>query len=167
MWQDLIKKISCFKRNDRGVQLVELAIVLPILVVLFAAVAEFGRYFYEYTTLAKSSRAAVRYLATETTSGCADLPARNLVVYGNLAGTGAPIISGLAPVNVQIIRQNAAGAAMAEGVPATVTIKIINFQHSSIFDLGKLTNSSAFLDIDVKPSVTMRYLLTVSPIGAC
>lgn len=163
MWQDIIKKISCFKRNDRGVQLVELAIVLPIFVVLFAAVAEFGRYFYEYTTLAKGSRAAVRYLVTETTSGCADLPAKNLVVYGNLAGTGDPIISGLALANVQITR---AGAPTG-GVPTTITIKIINFQHSSIFDLGKLTDSSAFLDIDVKPSVTMRYLLTVSPIGTC
>ncbi|MGI9167775.1 MAG: TadE/TadG family type IV pilus assembly protein [Pyrinomonadaceae bacterium] len=166
MWQNLIKKISCFKRNDRGVQLVELAIVLPIFVVLFAAVAEFGRYFYEYTTLAKGSRAAVRYLVTESVSGCADLPAKNLVVYGNLAGTGAPIISGLALANVQITRQNAAGAPTG-GVPTTITIKIINFQHSSIFDLAKVANSSAFLDIDVKPSVTMRYLLTVSPIGTC
>ena len=64
MARELIRKTRCFKRDERGVQLVELALVLPVLVVLFAAGAEFGRYFYEYTTLAKGSRVAVRYLAT-------------------------------------------------------------------------------------------------------
>jgi len=166
MWRDLIKKIQRFTRNDRGVQLVELAIVIPIFVVLFAAVAEFGRYFYEYTTLAKSSRTAVRYLVTQPVTGC-DLPAKNLVVYGNVAGTGSPILNGLGTANVVITRNNIGGAPTA-GIPATVTVKIINYQHSSIFDLGGLTNSSPSLDIGVKPSVTMRYMLVVSPVGgAC
>ena len=166
MWRDLIKKTHRFTRNDRGVQLVELAIVIPIFVVLFAAVAEFGRYFYEYTTLAKSSRAAVRYLVTQPVTGC-DLPAKNLVVYGNVAGTGTPILNGLETAHVVITRNTLAGAS-TPGIPATVTVKIINFQHSSIFDLGGLTNSSSSLDIDVKPSVTMRYMLVVSPVGgAC
>src|SRR5882672_3758862 len=90
-----IRKIRCFKRDERGVQLVELAIVLPVLVLLFAAAAEFGRYFYEYTTLAKGSRVAVRYLATARTNGDDDTCAKNLVVYGNFAGTGSPIVNGL------------------------------------------------------------------------
>ena len=45
--------LNRFRRDDRGVQLVELAIVLPILLLLFAGVAEFGRYFYEYSTAAR------------------------------------------------------------------------------------------------------------------
>jgi Flp pilus assembly protein TadG len=48
--------ITRLARNERGVQLAELAIVLPLLVIMFAATAEFGRYFYAYTTLAKASR---------------------------------------------------------------------------------------------------------------
>lgn len=165
MYRILIGKIFRVKRDERGVQLVELAIVLPVLVLLFAAAAEFGRYFYEYTTLAKGTRVAVRYLLTERTNGDDDACAKNLVVYGNLAGTGNPIVNGLQRSNVNITRQNSAGVLMTGGVPDTVTIQIVNFPHTSIFDLGGLTRSSTTLNINVSPSVTMHYLLTQPPIG--
>ena len=164
MRHKLLQKATSFKRDDRGVQLVELAIVLPVLVLLFAAVAEFGRYFYEYTTLAKGSRVAVRFLATACTNGGDDLAAKNLVIYGNFAGSGSPILTGLTTDNVSITRSNAAGAAQVGGVPTTVTVQIVNFKHTPIFDFTKLINSSVTLGIDVKPSVTMRYLLTQTPI---
>ena len=38
--------LSRFRRDDRGLQLVEVALVIPIMLLLFGAVAEFGRYFY-------------------------------------------------------------------------------------------------------------------------
>lgn len=156
MRRQLLKKICFLRRNDAGVQLVELALVLPILLMLFGAAAEFGRYFYEYTTLAKASRVAARYLATAATDGTADLAAKKLVVYGNVAGTGSPVLSGLDVSNVQITRTPANTC-----VPTTVTVEIINFPHSSILKLDKLTkNTSASLDIAVKPSVTMRYLVS-------
>jgi len=156
MQRKLLKKICFLTRNDAGVQLVELAIVLPVLLMLFGAAAEFGRYYYEYTTLAKSSRAAARYLVTARTDGTDDLAAKNLVVYGNVAGTGNKVLSGLDVTNVKITRTPANTC-----VPTTVTVEIINFSHSSILKLDKLTkNSSASLDLAVKPSVTMRYLIS-------
>src|SRR5215218_6442700 len=94
--------LSRFRRDERGVQLVELAIVLPIMLLLFAAVAEFGRYFYEYTTVAKGARAGARYLASKSvTSSETDWKgnAKNIVVYGNAAGSGTAILSGLTPAN--------------------------------------------------------------------
>ena len=83
-------RIDRLGRDERGIQLVELAIVVPIFVILFAATAEFGRYFYEYTTLAKASRAGARYLATAAVKSAEDTTAKNIVVYGNPAGTGSP-----------------------------------------------------------------------------
>ena len=144
------------RRKEQGIQLAELAIVLPIFLLLFGATAEFGRYFHEYSTLAKASRVGARYLATAAIRANEDTAAKNIVVYGNTAGTGSPILSGLTPANVVISR---AGGLPA--VPHTVTVQIVNYKHEPILDLGKLTNSSSLsLNIDVKPSVTMRYLLT-------
>jgi Flp pilus assembly protein TadG len=156
MQRQLLKKICFLRRNDEGVQLVELAIVLPVLLLLFGAAAEFGRYYYEYTTLAKANRAAARYLVTARTDGTDDLAAKNLVVYGNVAGTGNKVLSRLDVANVKITRTPANTC-----VPTTITVEIINFSHSSILKLDTLTkNSSASLDLPVKPSVTMRYLIS-------
>jgi Flp pilus assembly protein TadG len=153
-------KLSRFARDERGVQLVELAIVLPIFLMLFGTAAEFGRYFYEYTTLDKATRAASRYLATAAVNGTEDGRARNIVVYGNMAGTGTPIVSGLTTANVVITRSGGVPT-----LPQTVTVKISGFKHQPIFDLGKLINvPSLSLNIDVKPGVTMRYLLTQPPV---
>jgi Flp pilus assembly protein TadG len=151
--------LSRFRRDDRGVSLIETAIVVPIMLVLFAAVAEFGSYFYEYTTLAKASRLGARYLASKSvTSEVANYQAiaKNIVVYGNAAGTGDPILEGLTTDNVTVTYEG--GPA---GVPHTVTVSITNFQYDPVFDLGGLLNNDELsLAIDVKPSVTMRYLLT-------
>jgi len=153
-------RLSGFRRDERGVQLVELAIVLPIFILLFGATAEFGRYFYEYTTLAKSARVGARYLATAAVNSTEDTNAKNIVVYGNSAGTGNPILSGLSTTNVTITRSGGVPV-----LPQTVTVQITGFKHQPIFDLGAITNTSTLsMNIDVKPSVTMRYLLTQPPI---
>jgi hypothetical protein len=148
-----------FRRDEQGVQLLELAIVLPIMLLLFAGLAEFGRYFYEYSTLAKGARVGARYLAAKSASSTTkdwEGNAKNLVVFGNTAGTGAAILPGLGVDNVDV--QYIGGTA---GVPERVKVSIVNFPHESLFDIGAfLHNPDLSLNVDVKPSVTMRYLLT-------
>jgi hypothetical protein len=151
--------LNRFRRDEQGVQLLELAIVLPILLLLFAGLAEFGRYFYEYTTAAKGARLGARYLASKSvTSTSTDWKsnAKNIVVFGNTAGTGDPILPGMSVANVDV--QYLGGTV---GVPDLVKVSIINYQHESLFDIGGfLKNPDLSLNVDVKPSVTMRYLLT-------
>lgn len=152
-----------FRRDEQGVQLIELAIVLPILLLMFASVAEFGRYFYEYSTAAKGARLGARYLAAKSvTSTKADYEAiaKNIVVYGNAAGDGDPILPGMTVANVDVQYSG-----LPTTVPELVTVSIKDYQHESLFDLGALLNSpSLSLNVDVKPSVTMRYLLTTPSI---
>jgi Flp pilus assembly protein TadG len=156
-----IAKIRGFSRDERGIQLVELAIVLPILMLMFAATAEFGRFFYEYTTLAKAARGGARYLVTAANCPAIDAQAKNLVVYGNTDGTGDPVISGLTTSNVQIIRKDSNGNVQPAGVPQTVTIGITGFKYEPMFGLGSMTGSQSLnLNIDLAAAATMRYLLT-------
>jgi Flp pilus assembly protein TadG len=147
-----------FTRDDQGLQLVEAAIVIPIFLVLFAATAEFGRFFYTYTTLAKATRVGTRYLSTNQYRDEKEA-AKNLVVYGSTTATGTPILPGLDPTQVTITHTGDNAL-----IPKTVTITIEGYKYEPIFDLGLLTKSKTLsLNIDVSPSVTMRYLLTQPP----
>jgi Flp pilus assembly protein TadG len=156
-WRRLLQ-LQRFRKDETGLQLVEVTIVLPLLLMLFAATAEFGRYFYEYTTLAKAVRVGSRYLSTAPTVAAEDGIAKNIVVYGNPGGTGTPIMPGLATSNVKITRLG--GTAL---IPDRITVEITGYKHKPIFDVGKLIKKSLSLKVDVKPSVTMRYLLTQPP----
>ena len=149
-------KLNRFAREERGSQLVELAIILPIFLIMFAAVAEFGRFFYAYTTLSKAARAGTRYLITAKNSPQEDAAAKNLVVYGNPAGTGTPVVKGLTPGHVVITRTGGTST-----VPQEVTVQISGFKYQPAFDLGKMLKiPSLSLNFDIKPSVTMHYLIT-------
>ena len=143
-----------FARAEEGTQLVELAIVLPVLLVLFAATAEFGRFFYTYQTLAKSTRASARYLTTRVTEGStADTVATNLAVYGAPNDTGQPLVAGLGPEHVAITREGGVGTSYER-----VTVQIDGFQYQPVFDLGKFIGSNTFtLRINISPSTTMRF----------
>ena len=149
-----------FRRDERGVQLVEAAIVLPLMVMMFAAVAEFGRYFYEYSTAAKAARLGARYMCAKSLDGKVDwhAKAKTLVVYGNTDGTGTPVLPGLSEANVSITDSGTSYVG-GNGTPDRVTVKIINYKHQPLFDLAKFTKSTFSLAVDVKPSVTMLYLL--------
>ena len=152
----LTKKLRGFAKSERGTQLVELANVLPVLLVMFAATAEFGRFFYTYTTLSKATRAGARYLTTAPVGGADDVKAQNLVVYGNTEGTGDPLVSGLTPDQVTITREG--GAAV---MPEHVTVQIEGYIYQPLFDLGAFIGSSSVsLNVSVHPSTKMRFLLT-------
>jgi Flp pilus assembly protein TadG len=146
-----------FARSERGTQLVELAIVLPVMVVLLAASAEFGRFFYTYQTLAKATRTGARYLMIEPAAGTSDAKAKNLVVYGDASGAGTPVVSGLSNANVKVTRTGGTSS-----FPARVTVSIESYTYKPVFDLGKLIgNPSLSLRVNVSPSTTMRYFSSI------
>lgn len=142
------------RRGERGTQLVELAIVLPIMILLFASVAEFGRYFYTYATLAKAARASARYATTRPFDGTNTTQAKSLAVFSSPSAncSGTPILQGMGCGNVDLQQGTNGGTQV-------VTATIVNYQYQPIFDLGKLTGISAIsLKINVSPSVTMKYV---------
>ena len=160
------RPVGRFWRSERGTQLVELALVLPILMGLFAATAEFGRYFYNYSTLAKATRAGARYLATAPVKGVSagkgvniieDAKAKRLVVYGdaNASDSSKPVVPGLSLSNVEIERNGPITT-----VPDTVTVRIVNYNYTPLINLGSFADKLKWTAVPVKPATTMRYLLT-------
>jgi Flp pilus assembly protein TadG len=137
-------------RDERGTQFVELAIVLPVMLLMLASVAEFGRFFYTYSTLSKATRAGARYLISQP-AGTKSSEGKNLVVFGTTSGDGTAAVERLSALNVEVSYDSAA---------KTTTVSIKDYTYEPIFDLGKLTKSPELsLSVPVKASTTMRQLV--------
>ena len=101
------KPISC----QRGAVLAEMALVTPILLLMMLATAEVTRAFVDHNTLTKAVRNGARYVAANAFQGTTGVvfvgvalraETQNLIVYGNIAGTGAPVLPGLIPADITI-----------------------------------------------------------------
>jgi len=82
------------RSRPKGTAAIELALMMPILLLLTLVTTEFGRAIIEYNTVVKSVRSATRYLATRAPNTKTP-EAKNLVVFGNTAGTGPALAPGL------------------------------------------------------------------------
>lgn len=147
------------KRRNResGVQLAEAAIVLPILLMFLAAIAEFGNYFYYYTTLSKATRAGVRYITSKAFTPTETNRGKNLIICGEIlsCANSTPILPGLTNDNIQVT-----GIGGTSTVPDRVMVKIVNYNYQSVFNLNKVAkNGAPWFAIPVDPSNTMRYLV--------
>lgn len=149
----MMKRLCSFLRGEEGTQFVELAVVLPVMLLMIGATAEFGRFFYTYSTLAKATRAGARYLANKPI-GEEVANTKSLVICGDPSAGGvcaAPVVPGLTTSMVVVTPTS--------GFPNTVTVSIVGYKYQPLFDLGKMTGSNLSLSVDVSPSVTMKYLL--------
>ncbi|NJD31188.1 MAG: pilus assembly protein [Gammaproteobacteria bacterium] len=144
------------KRRSRGVAAVEFVISVPILIFVMLAAAEFGRAFVHYDTLAHTIRDSARYVSENAiagTTGVVDITpqvaqnARNLAVYGNIAGTGDRMLPGLAPGHVDVVD---AGGGNIE--------VIVNYPYNPMIGdvLPLLGGGSSSLLLPFQISVTMK-----------
>lgn len=137
------------KHRQRGAALIELALIMPLLLLLTIITTDFGRSLYHYNAITKSMRDAARYLSMELTSVRIE-EARKLVVYGNPDGTGSPLVPGMTLDKVAVVQ----GTAGTNPVINTVTITVSGYtfqpMFSSVFGVG--FGSIGYNDI----SATMR-----------
>lgn len=104
--------------RQRGLAMVELAIVLPVLLLLLLAIAEFGRLFLHYNQLLQANRDAVRFLAAnawDSTQGSIQLTSsvlsqtRNLALYGSpqVPSDNQPLLPGFSVNDILISNPDA------------------------------------------------------------
>jgi Flp pilus assembly protein TadG len=160
-----------FGKHEAGSSTVELAIVFPILLLLFISSAELGRLFYTYTTLAKATKIGARYMSTSRGATSSDanlvaaekLKAQSLVVCGYVSCTGhSPIVAGLSTsdpgTNVSIT--------LITSLEGTVTVRywkveIQNYTYQpGEFNLAsRVGTANSTFYFPMKPGTTMRYML--------
>ena len=107
----------------------EFALVLPLLLLLTMTTTEFGRAIYQYNTIVKSLRDASRYLSMQTPNTKL-AEAKNLVVFGNIAGAGQPLVPGLTVAKVSIPAWQQVGS---NPVINTVKVTVTGYKFHSLF----------------------------------
>lgn len=132
---------SASKKNQKGNAILELALTGSVVFPLVFAMTSFGYSFYVYNSLQTAVRAGARFAAVQSYPAVtAEVPAafrdavRNVVVYGRpdpvtsgpQIGLSKAIVPGLTPANVQV------NVTMNGTVPASVTVKIVNFEINAI-----------------------------------
>mgnify|MGYP003694100493 CR=1 FL=1 len=163
-------------RREDGSSIIELAIVFPILLILFVGSAELGRLFYTYTSLAKATNVGARYLSTSrnVVNGTAQeqtdekTKAKNLVVCGiksavaTACANQTPVVPGLTTANVLICDNFS--VACSPAIPAATTkyfrVEIQSYTYSAgVWNLATMTGkvSSTFY-FALKPGTEARYM---------
>jgi Flp pilus assembly protein TadG len=175
---NLKQHLAKLTRRERGTATVELAIVFPILLLLFVGSAELGRLFYTYTTLAKATKTGARFLSnsrelTSSTAGevtAAKLKAQSLVVCGYESCSGnqpdgtpkVPLVTGLDMANpansvsVVVFTQNEGTA-----IITYVKVEIQGYTYPrGIFTLSGVTGAAnSVIYRALTPKTTLRYML--------
>jgi hypothetical protein len=99
------------RSRESGLALVEFTIMLPLFLLLLLGTAEVGQMISTYNTLTKRAESGARYLSNRAFTGSIqriDLSgsklndAKNMAVYGNVAGTGNTEVPNLSVANVSI-----------------------------------------------------------------
>jgi Flp pilus assembly protein TadG len=140
-------------RAERGAQFVELAIVLPILLVFIGAAAEFGLYYNTYITLEKATRVGARYLSGKSFTPTEKTKTTHLVVCGVISeaacASGTEVVKGLTDANVVI---DYTPVDPDTQIPDKITVRITGYQYQPFKFFG-----GSWTAVDVNASTTMVF----------
>ncbi len=103
-------KIEKSVSRQTGLATIEMAIAIPVMLVMMLVITEFTRVFYQYNTLTKSVRDGSRYLSERVLQGLNEptvttedmVVMKNLVVSGSPAG-GTPLLPGLGFDDISVV----------------------------------------------------------------
>ena len=142
-------------RDDRGAELIELAIVLPILLLVLAAIVDFGFLFQRWESLTNAAREGARIATLPGYSGTAggDVETR---VRSYLSATGIPGGPAVIPPV----------AYSTETLPSGKTVSVATVSVSYPADFSYLGPIAALIGGTSQSSIMMRAVSTMRIEGA-
>jgi hypothetical protein len=130
----------------------ELAMVLPLMLLVVFGITEFGRAYYQYNTLSKAIRDGGRYMSSHTYSAVNVSNAQKLVVYGQTAGGGTPVLPGLTTAMISVTPSGGTGPYDEINPPQSVVVSVNSYPFDSIVP------GVVKLNITLSPQVMFRYV---------
>lgn len=123
------------RRSERGMQLIEMAFVMPVLLLVLGGLVELSYYFYTYSTLARATRAGAGYIYSKALTTAETDKAKNLVICGEFTSCSgvSSVVPGLTAANVSVTLATV-------GADKQVTVKIINYSYTPLFKLNEMSS---------------------------
>lgn len=120
-------RVKKYKDNERGSTLVEFAIGVTVFATAMFGVIEFGRALWAHNALTDAARRGARYAVLHTPGDINQV--KNVVVFGNPAGTGNPMLQNLSTANVDV---SYSGFGLNDG---TVTVSITDYEFQFVIPI--------------------------------
>ena len=92
----MLNCINNLIRDRQGSSVIEFALVLPMMMLLFAGMTELGRAYFQANAVEKGVRAGAYFISRQPLpiTAAARASAENLIRTGTLDGSGQPLVSG-------------------------------------------------------------------------
>lgn len=113
--------------NERGATLVEFSIGVTVFVMAMFGVLEFGRALWVHNALSDAARRGARYATMHAQADAEQV--KNVVVYGDPAGGGQPMLNNLTTANVNVDYSN---FGLNDG---TVSVSITSYQFQFVLPI--------------------------------
>lgn len=145
-----------------GIAAVEMAIVLPIVLLLLVPVTELGRVFIQYSRLVHRVEAGARFVADNAYQGSTGVPvltdavrdqARRLVVYGSTRSPAIdpPAVPQLAPANIAI-------SVSSDGIVTVSTEYVYQPMVGAVLPMMGFGSDIDISQLTLRPRAVMRAL---------
>lgn len=153
--------------TQKGVAIVEFTIVLPLLLLLMLAIAEFGRALYQYNTLIKAVRDGARFMSENAFLGDSQLPndtarlteVKQLVAYGAIGAVACGAYGGACQDLPGFEDENVATPTLYQDAAGDYYVTVSSSAYTYQPMLGNLLPlTSIGVNIPLQASTTMRVL---------
>ena len=120
-------RIKNCRESERGSTLVEFSIGVTVFLTAMFGVLEFGRALWVHNALTDAARRGARYATMHSPADVNGV--KNVVVYGDPAGGGQPMLTNLSTANVNVSYNN---FGLNDG---TVSVSITNYQFQFVIPI--------------------------------